>query len=93
MAKVQAGDTAEATRVKPNDLVTPELLAAVIVTLTRPPPSLYWERRLWAGVRLGGWVGSAPGLKAGERAAERGFWGVGGAATGGSRAQREGPKS
>jgi hypothetical protein len=49
--------------------------------------------QLWAGVRPGGWIGSVPGLKAGERAAERGFWGVGGDATGGSRAQREGPKS
>src|ERR1035441_7997753 len=71
----------------------PELLAAVIVTLTRPLPSLYWEWRLWAGVRPGGWIGSAPGLKAGERAAEGGFWRVGGAAIGGSRAPRGGTKS
>ena len=66
---------------------TPELLAAVIVTLTRPLPSLYWQWRLWAGMRLGGWIGSAPGLKAGDRPAERGFWRVGGAAAGYSRAQ------
>ena len=72
---------------------TPERLAAVIVTLTRPLPSQYWEWRLWAGVRPGGWIGSAPVLKAGERAAERGFWRVGGAATGGRRAQIEEVKS
>jgi hypothetical protein len=72
---------------------TPELVAAVIVTLTRPRPSLYLQWRLWAGVRPGGWIGSAPGGKAGERAAERGFWRVGGAANGGIRAQREEAKS
>jgi hypothetical protein len=72
---------------------TSELLAAVIVTLRKPLPSLYWEWRLWAGVRSGGWIGSAPGLKAGGGAAERGFWRVVGAATGGSRAQREEVKS
>jgi hypothetical protein len=72
---------------------TPELLVAVIVTLTRQVPSLYWQWRLWAGVRLGGWIGSALGLKARDKAAERGFWGVEGAATGGGRAQREEVKS
>jgi hypothetical protein len=64
-----------------------------VVTLTKPLPSLYWQWRLWAGVRPGGWVGSAPGLKAGNRVAERGSWRVGGAATVGSWAQREEPKS
>jgi hypothetical protein len=62
------------------------------VTLARPPPSLHWGWQLWAGVRAGG-IGSAPGLKAGERAEERGFWGVGGGATGGRRAQSEEPRS
>ena len=68
-------------------------LTAVIVTLTGPLPSLYWQWLLRAGVRPGGWIGSAPRLKAGERAAERGFWGVECAVTGGSRAPREGQKS
>jgi hypothetical protein len=72
---------------------TPELLAEVIVTLRRPAPSLYWKWRLGAGARAGGWIGSAPGLKAGERAAERGSWRAGCAATGGRRAQREEAKS
>jgi hypothetical protein len=73
--------------------IGPELLVAVIVTLIRPPPSLYWEWRLGAGVRPGDWIGSAPGLKAGDKAAERGSWRAGGVGTGDKRAQREEPKS
>ena len=72
---------------------TPELVTAVIVTLTRPLPSLYWAWRLWAGVRPGDWIGSVPGLKAGDKVAERESWRVGGAATGGRRARREELKS
>ena len=41
----------------------------------------------------GGWIGPALRMKAGDGAAERGFWRVVGAATGGKRAQREEHKS